>query len=308
MHTPITPLTRMLVPVDGLEALERCIPVISQLAQAATWQQATLLHVVAGSFLSSHMSNIDVRAGQIMASETIQRLRRQHIAETVGPLMDQACSLLDTTGLPLETRVKDGDPIKLIATTSQEGDYSTLIMSRRDPNSNRSIFMGSVTRGVIDRQIDATIYLVGEAPTPVRATPCRRCLIGVNDSATSRRAVAEAATLLSRSDAAVEECVLIHVVDQTGFLEHDGTQETGHRFLEEARQTLIGAGLAESKIKSAIHFGQPGRILIQEAEAYGATMLFIGRRDRTKLAMVLLGSVCGEIVHYCKSQTVVLVS
>ncbi|MBE0586139.1 MAG: universal stress protein [Desulfofustis sp.] len=56
-----------------------------------------------------------------------------------------------------------------------------------------------------------------------------------------------------------------------------------------------------------IHFGQPGTVLVEEALDGDATMIFIGKRDRSRMAQLYLGSVCNDIVQNCRQRVLALV-
>lgn len=66
--------------------------------------------------------------------------------------------------------------------------------------------------------------------------------------------------------------------------------------------------MTKEKIDSSILFGKPDETLAAHADSFAATMCYIGRRDRLKIAEVLLGSVCGDIIHRCRDKTIVLVA
>jgi nucleotide-binding universal stress UspA family protein len=84
--------------------------------------------------------------------------------------------------------------------------------------------------------------------------------------------------------------------------------ETGNKYMREAEDLMVKGGVEKTKIVATLLFGKPGETLTEHAASFGATMCYIGRRDRSKIAEVLLGSVCGDFVQRCRGKTVVLVS
>ena len=83
---------------------------------------------------------------------------------------------------------------------------------------------------------------------------------------------------------------------------------TGQRALEASGNLLVDLGVDRQKIKTVIHFGKPGTILAEEVQECDATLVFIGRRDRSRMAQVFPGSVCAELIQKCRDRTLVLAS
>ena len=83
---------------------------------------------------------------------------------------------------------------------------------------------------------------------------------------------------------------------------------TGQRALEASGNLLVDLGVNRQKIKTVIHFGKPGTILAEEVRSCDATLVFLGRRDRSRMAQVFPGSVCTEIIQNCRDRTLVLTS
>jgi nucleotide-binding universal stress UspA family protein len=186
-------------------------------------------------------------------------------------------------------------------------------MSRRNKSEITSKLTGSVVAGVLHRYVDASLYLVGDEPLPAGSSPFARCLIGIDGSPASRNAVCEAGLLLSRVGPDIEKVYLVHVLDQSCYYDEDGVScmqasESGQKALEEAGNLLIDAGIDQNKITTVIHFGKPGTVLAEEAITCDATLVFIGRRDRSRMAQVFLGSVCTDMIQNCQERTIVLSS
>ncbi len=317
MNTTFTVLKNILLPVDTLEAFGRVVPLVRLLISTMRIgaEQTQLLHVIAGSFLRDHMESINIAAGEVPTAEDMRRLRQHHVEEVVTPLLYQASDLLQSnTGDYLsDIMILDGDPVKRIDEVSRDKNYSTLIMSRRNRAEESAKLTGSVVAGVLHRHVDATIYLVGDEPLPEGVSPFTRCLIGIDGSPASKNAVKEAGTLLREVNQDIERVFLVHVLDQSCYYDEDGitcmeASEFGQKALEEAGNLLIDMGVDQQKITTVIHFGKPGTILAEEAISCDATLIFIGRRDRSRMAQVFLGSVCTDMIQNCRERTIVLTS
>ena len=148
MKKNIPALTRLLLPVKDYELFKNILPLVELLSStmARELEKVDLLHVVGGSFMSTHLNNIDFRAGRVLSSDLMQRLRDKHFKEFVDPLQAQLQELLQKSGVVLQAkvRIEDGDPVKKIAAICEKEGYSTLIMSRRK-GEEESLFAGALS-------------------------------------------------------------------------------------------------------------------------------------------------------------------
>jgi nucleotide-binding universal stress UspA family protein len=315
MDKSISVLTRLLLPVKDYALLKKVLPLVELISgsMAGTLEKVDLLHVVGGSFLSTHLNNIDFRAGHVLSSDVMRRLRDQHYKATVDPLLSNIQQLLRKSGVALKAkvRVEDGDPVKKISGICESEGYTTLIMSRRKSEEEGGFF-GTVLNGVIGRHICAGFYIVGDEGFVGDCSPVARIMIGIDGSSTCLRAVEEAGILLARNTAAIEQVSLVNVMDPSCLHETNGPDcqliiENGYDAMLEAENILVRQGVEKKKIVATVLFGKPGEMLYKHAEACAATMCYVGRRNRSKIAEIVLGSVSSDFIHRCKDRTVVLV-
>ncbi|MGW8195677.1 MAG: universal stress protein [Desulforhopalus sp.] len=313
-NDPASVFTRLLLPIKELEPFRNTLPLIELFSEkmAGDLEGIDLLHVVGGSFLSTHLNNIDFRAGHVLSSDLMQRLRQRHHEELIKPMLSEVEELLQKSAvsLPVKIRVEDGEPVNKISSICKDEKYSTLILARS--KREESSGAGTVINGILQVFLDAGVYIVGEEGFPSGKSPAARVVIGVDGSETGLRAVREAALLLSRAHDVVEEVSLVNVRDPSCFFDDSKTScrkasEQGYGYIREAEELLIKTGVDESKIVPTLLFGRPGETLTAHAESFKATLCFIGRRDRSKIAEVLLGSVSGDIVHRCRKTTIALI-
>ena len=311
------PLSGILLPVDDIDAFRRAARLSGGLLKAMgkVPRRIDLLHAVTGTFLGDLMRGLDLASGETPAAEEMNELRSRHLATAVRPLLDTCAELLNLeAGLkPTSTIVKDGNPAKIISSVWEQSDYSSLIISRRNLPDRSNKFIGSIAAGVLHRSIQGTIYLVGDRAPVESPTLMSRCLIAVDESPASMNSVAEAGFILARANQQVEQIFLVHVLDQSCYYDEDGescmdASLTGQKALEASGNLLVDLGVERQKIKTVIHFGKPGAILAEEVRGCDATLVFLGRRDRSKMAQVFLGSVCTEIIQNCQDRTLVLAS
>ncbi len=316
MDKNISVLTRLLLPVKDYVLFKNILPLVALISSsiADELEKVDLLHVVGGSFLSTHLNNIDFRAGHVLSSDVMQRLRDKHYRETVDPLLSRIQQLLQKSGVRLKVnvRVEDGDPVKKISAIFVREGYSTLIMSRRK-GEGEGVFMGTVLNGVIHRYLRAGFYIVGEEGFFPGISPVARIMIGIDGSSTCLRAAAEAAVLLAENAREVEEVSLVNVTDPSCLHGKNGLDcrqmiETGYDAMQKAEKILVQKGVEKSKIVATVLFGKPGEMLHRHAQACAATMCYVGRRNRSKIAEFVLGSVSSDFVQRCRERTIVLVS
>jgi nucleotide-binding universal stress UspA family protein len=309
------PLEKILLPLDSLETFGRVVPLAALLIRnmQVDPSRVDLLHVVAGSFLSDLMNRIDLAAGETPAAEDMKLHHQRYIEDTALPLLAHGADLLtnEIGRGAVGTMVRDGDPVKVINEVCRGQGYSTLIMSRRNLDEYSEKLTGSVVAGILHRYTEATIYLIGDEPLPTGASPFARCLIAVDGSVASKNSVAEAGMILARVNDQIEQVYLVHVLDQSCYYDEDGVtclqaSLTGQQALEESGNELVAWGVDREKIKTVIHFGKPGLVLAEEVNDCDATLIFIGRRDRSRMAQVFLGSVCTDIIGNCRERTIVL--
>lgn len=316
MTKSVPALTSLLLPIKDYELFKNILPLVELMSRAMGNELAKvdLLHVVGGSFMSTHLNNIDMRAGRVLSSELMQRLRDKHFREFIDPLLAQVQELFCKSGVGVQAkvRIEDGDPVKKITAICTSENYSTLIMSRRK-GEEATFFMGTVLSGVLNRHVNASLYLVGEEGFAAGLSPAARIMIGIDGSATCRRAVHEAAVLLGRATEHIEEVSLVNVLDPSGFFDRIDPESqqmsvTGYKYMQESEEILVQQGVPRSKIVNTILYGKPSKVLMEHAESFDATMCYVGRRDRSKIAEVLLGSVSSDFIDRCRERTIVLVS
>ncbi|MBI4794174.1 MAG: universal stress protein [Deltaproteobacteria bacterium] len=306
-------VSNFLLPVDGPETFARTARLMGMVdaGLGSRIEKVSLLHVMAGKYLSTHMANVDVRTEFILASELFKRLKKQHIREQIAPKMQEAEQLLRKAGVraPIDILIEDGEPVQRIAAIA--GGYSTIIMERRGLSPMKEVLVGSVTAGLLHRDIHASVYLVGriEGKTPC---PACCCLIPVDGSVHGNAAVAEAAVLLGGYGSTVKEVILVHVLDASRYGEEVSQgkipAKAGDLFLAEARKMLLDGGMPENIISEVVRFGDPATVLAEEINKRPSCLVFMGRRGRNAVREIFMGSVSRRIVHRCPDHFVALVT
>lgn len=309
-------LSRFLLPIDVPEKFKR-IDLLMGMIDAGLGsrvEKVSLLHVMAGRYLSTHMANVDLRTEFILESELVKRLKKQHVQQEIEPEMKLAEEQLRKAGVkaPIDIRVEDGDPVDRIAAVA--ADYSTILMERRGLSPLREVLVGSVTAGILRRNIEASIYLVGRKQEGGKGCPGTCCLIPVDGSAHSNAALAEAAVLINGCgcSSVVQEVILVHVLDTARFSEEMVNEDVPARssevFLQSAKGLLVDSGVSEDIITEVARFGNPAEVIEEEIRKRSSCMIFMGRRGRNAVSEIFMGSVSRKIVYHCPDHFVALVT
>ncbi len=315
MNTNDKTLRRFLIPLDTGASYTR--PIAFMKCLIATLgpriEKVTLLHVMAGRYLSQHMTNIDVRVSSIISTDKFRRLRSDYLDRQIRPVLEAAKNELESFGIkaPVEIVIDDGEPVEQIVKKANEDDYSTLILQRSNASRVEEMFIGSVTSGVLHHEVNGTIYLPGTMAHN-GACPPKSCLIALGASPCDQVVLEKASVLLAACGDNLEKVVLTHVLDVVKCSEEmvDGTVSGSYidDLLGKAADFLVGQGIAKDKIIQAVGCGNPADVLVDEINTQEVGIVFMGRRDRTALKELFMGSISRKIIYRCSQRTVVLVS
>ena len=314
MTTSTRSLTGFLLPIDTMEASMNAIHLAGLMAAAlpGRLKKISLLHVVSGSYFSRHMKNIDFRVDYILQSEQIRNLKKQHIAQKIEPELKKVEETLRASGtqVPIDLAVKDGDPAGQILNLAATGDFSTIIMERRGRSELRDVTLGSISTSLLHSKVKSSIYLVGDKQAN-SGYPLSKSLIAIDGSEHSDKALHEAAELLAGFNDPIEEVVLLHVID---VLQNEAQSNTAgspkdmaHSLLAKAAKVLIAKGIDAHKIKKVVGYGHPVDTLVAEISQRDSAMIFMGRRGRTGLQELFMGSVTRGVIYRCPKPTIALI-
>lgn len=311
----ISPLTKFLLPIDGSETSQRAVGFAGCLAAGLGDQIVgiSLLHVLAGSYLRTHMANVDVRTVHVLESQQFQRLKDKYIAGAVDPLIAKAEEELRRVGsaAPVYRLVVDGDPAEQIVKVGDQGDYSTIIMGRSGRSRISELLLGSVTSAVLHQPHNRSVYVVGQRILEDGVCLLPKILIPVDGSSCSFAAVREAAVLARCYGEGVQKITLLHVVNLARYAERleKGTQpeKESREILHNAESHFLDAGIAREKLETVANYGNPVEVILKAAADREVTLIMMSRCGRSALRDFLLGSVSKEILYRCIDPTVAIV-
>jgi len=315
------PLTSILIPFDGSPAARLALDLAYRLAQAGgeAVQNLTLLRVIGGSYLSRHMQNVDLRVTRMDQMKEWQRIRSRYLEEEIYPLLAEAEQILRNLGVTtaIAPRVAEGRIGKEIIRLAKDEGFSTIIMGRRGLSPLKELLLGSVTQEVLAHAQGLTIFVLGQQLGSQPECPISPILIPVDGSEPSLGAVHQAAALAQAFSSYKPRLTLLHVVD-VAVLESriseginpgqlaDFLDKHEREFLAESREILREAdlnGLWEEKLLT----GNPAQAIAQEAEDGHYALVMMGKKGRSALEKLLIGSVANGVLHRVSHPTVALV-
>lgn len=98
-------------------------------------------------------------------------------------------------------------------------------------------------------------------------------------------------------------------VEEPVGLQRSDLKKVGNRVLEEAKRRLMDTGFPEDRIELKLKLDSvdPGQDIMSEAVSSGIRSLALGRRGRSPIEALLLGSVSSKVAQYAKDRTVWIV-
>ena len=96
------------------------------------------------------------------------------------------------------------------------------------------------------------------------------------------------------------------IIGSAYYIPEVNKQEQETKILESDIAPLIEKYSGDVELTSEFIWGEPVDVLLQQAKDNNANMLFLGRRGRSRLADLLLGSTANKVAH-CAGIPIVLV-
>ncbi|OCC16147.1 Universal stress protein [Dissulfuribacter thermophilus] len=307
---------KFLLPVDVKKPSYRVAGLVGCLAAnlGQRLDSITILTVMAGSYLTSHIKNIDIRADRLLNSDLIKDLRKQHIEKEVLPILHEIKEKLVSAGAssPIDEKIEDGDPVERITQVAKEGGYTQIFLERRGVSTAQEIFLGSVSAGLLHKDIGCSIYLIGKKMAEQGTCSVKKCLIPLDGSVHSDKALKEASSMLSCCLDGIEMIHLFNVISLAHYPENIESgllpEKEAEEILNNGKDILVKAGIPESLITTSYEYGVPAKNILQKAESEDVDLIFMGRRGRGAIQEFFMGSVSHELIHKCSNPTVALVS
>jgi len=316
MNKKPEPLTKFLLPIDGTGTFKVACRLAGILASILKDRvtEITLLHVMAGRYLSTHMTNIDFRAGILLESDTFKRLREEFIDKEITPLMNEAKDLVAKfkPAAFIDMEIVDGKPANKILEFVRKYDYSTVVMQRRCMDPVKGSFIGSITSGILYGAGACSVYIPGTDFPKEGFVEFKKILIPIDGSAGSMAAVREAGIFITYAkNAKVHLLTVMDVADIAEAAKADSWPsplQEAEGVLVNAREELERMGISSDRITEKAVAGDPSEIIASYSDESNADIIFLGRTIRSAIKDVLVGSVARAILGRCAKKTIAVVS
>jgi nucleotide-binding universal stress UspA family protein len=209
--------------------------------------------------------------------------------------------------------IVDQRPAEGVLAEAKRFGADVIVVGWRGHGMTRRLLMGSVSRAVV-RRSTLPVLVVRRRPADVS-----RIVIGLDDSAHSRRAVAFVANLSAPRDGTV---TLVTVVERMG-VPSQGLVTAGIRVSVAAEvkrindERIAGAKVAQERaarglkrqgwrVRFVVTAGEPLRELLAEAASARAHVVAVGARSASGVRWMLLGSVAEGVLNRCPRTVLVV--
>jgi nucleotide-binding universal stress UspA family protein len=312
----LCPVSKILLPVDGSENSRRALQFAGHLGTSLgeNLKGIALLRVVTGRYMRNHLPYADFRADILKLSDTFTKFRERHIEQNIMPMLDEGEKNLRDIGIKIdiEKLIVDGDPAHEIVRIADEGNFSTIIMSRRGLSEVLGVLLGSVTNKVVHSAAGQSVYVVGHEVLKDKKCPISNVLIPLDGSSYSMKGVEHAVGLAQELKSSVDKIILLRVINLAFYkkrlAEGIHPEDEAKRILEEAKGTFLKGGIPEELITVRIRVGNPTEEIISEAGEGDYNLIIMGRKGRIALKDLILGGVSSTVLQRCQNPTVAIVS
>jgi nucleotide-binding universal stress UspA family protein len=310
------PISKVLLPVDGSEHSRRAVQFAGYLGTSLgkNLKDIALLCVVTGRYMRNHLPYVDFRSEILKLSDTFTKFKERHIEQNIMPTLNEGEKILRDIGIKVEIKklTADGDPAREIVRIADDGNFSTIIMSRRGLSEVMGILLGSVTNKVVHSATGQTVYIVGHRILKDKKCPVSNVLIPVDGSSYSMKGVEHAVGLAQKLKTSMDKIILLRVINLAFYakkiVEGIDPEDEAKKILGEAKETFLKGGIPEELITDRIRVGNPSEEIINEAKEEDYNLIIIGRKGRTALKDLILGGVSSTVLQRCQNPTIAIVS
>lgn len=215
--------------------------------------------------------------------------------------LEEEKTVLEGAGFEVNIELRTGQPAYELSAIARARQADLILVGSRGESRFREFLRGSTVLQLIRKSTTPTlIEPIGDRPR-VSGRGFRSVLLGTDFSDSCFEAERHAAELAGHA----EKIVLCHVLEQE-VIEDVGA--TLARDQAEGRLQALAEqyGAAQDRVVTRLEEGTPSRVLRDVAEEEGSTMLIVGKRGRSPIRELMLGSTTENVVRRT-SQSVLMV-
>jgi len=138
----------ILVAVDGSEHSKKALNYALELAEKFDGK-ITLIHVY--STVVPLRTSVDTLPGPALtppASDVMAAKMTEEAKQMGKRILEEAEQVVKQRGISVEKVLKEGDIVREIVTTAQEGKFNLVVMGHRGLSRLKELFLGAVSEGV----------------------------------------------------------------------------------------------------------------------------------------------------------------
>jgi nucleotide-binding universal stress UspA family protein len=296
----------LMVPLDGSPFGEQALPLALKIARRA----GATIHLV-----HVHNPATEPYTPTIAPAAGRELLHIQRERDEQGYLEGIAARLRDTASVPVHPVLIKGEVVSMLRATATSLEVDLVVMTTHGRGVLGRFWLGSVADHLV-RELPVPLLLVRpcEDATPADVeSEVRRVMVPLDGTPVGEAILEQAIKLGSLLEA---EYVLVHVIpplepvafqvgaQAAGGLEaavshaeavHKMIRHEAEVYLEDVARRLRDRGL-HVKTRVAVG-GQPGVVLLREAELLGADLMALETQGRRGLSRMMLGSVADKVVR-----------
>jgi nucleotide-binding universal stress UspA family protein len=222
----------------------------------------------------------------------------RELNRTLEPLLNE--------GVPIETRIREGDPARAIRAEAEAMAADLVVMGTHGRSGFERLFLGSVAEKLL-RTAPCPVLTIGrEQPPGLAGALFRKILCAADLTKASERTLSLGLSLAEENLAHV---TFLHVVeggalDQTGPDRHRSIPDTAplRNALEDRamEQLMRAAGSARSfcEVSVRVETGSAWRQIVRVAEETRADVVVLGAHAHRGFTRLLLGSTANQVVRH----------
>lgn len=204
----------------------------------------------------------------------------------------QAQEAAQALGLPLKTRLEEGDPAETVLNLAEAGDFDLVVTSRKGRNILDRLPIGSVSAKLVRLAREDVLIIPGDAALRLHS------ILLAHDGSAHAELAARRAIALARAYGARLILATVHELPVEGYAYwpevFERLQEDGQRKLEALAVRARSEGAR--RVETVFRLGRPADELCRLAEEEAVGLTVMGSKGMSGLARLLLGSVAEQVI------------
>ncbi len=201
-------------------------------------------------------------------------------------------------GCEVDTQMVEGDPAVALLSIASDRDAGLVVVGHKGTGSLEHMVLGSVATRLVHHS-DRPILVVKPRKSANAEDRAIKILAAIDGSAESIRAADESIRIVASTSGSVK---LLHVMH---FPLVSTTTDIGSRFHEQYAEAVKVTGDAlidkAESMGASVEFetvsGAPAKLILTEAESYGADIISVGSKSTSGLSGLRLGSVSENLLR-----------